>query len=72
MRIKKIEIQNFRAFYGNFEIDLGGKNLLLYGENGSGKSSLFYALKLFLESLITSCIIVVFLQKEEGQCSKYQ
>lgn len=50
MRIKKIEIQNFRAFYGNFEIDLGGKNLLLYGENGSGKSSLFYALKLFLES----------------------
>ena len=53
MRIKKIEIQNFRAFYGNFEIDLGGKNLLLYGENGSGKSSLFYALKLFLESANT-------------------
>jgi predicted ATP-dependent endonuclease of OLD family len=50
MRIKKIEIQNFRAFYGNFEIHLGGKNFLLYGENGSGKSSLFYALKLFLES----------------------
>ena len=53
MRIKKIEIQNFRAFYGNFEIDLSGKNLLLYGENGSGKSSLFYALKLFLESANT-------------------
>lgn len=34
MRIKKIEIQNFRAIYGNFEIELGGKNLLLYGENG--------------------------------------
>ena len=55
MRIKKIEIQNFRAFYGHFEISLGnaGKNLLLYGENGSGKSSLFYALKLFLESANT-------------------
>ena len=50
MRIKKIEIQNFRAFYGNFEIEISGKNMLLYGENGSGKSSLFYALKLFLES----------------------
>lgn len=50
MRINKIEIQNFRAFYGNFEIELGSKNLLIYGENGSGKSSLFYALKLFLES----------------------
>jgi len=55
VRIKKIEIQNFRAFYGNFEISLdnAGKNLLLYGENGSGKSSLFYALKLFLESANT-------------------
>ncbi len=55
MRIKKIEIQNFRAFYGHFEISLdnSGKNLLLYGENGSGKSSLFYALKLFLESANT-------------------
>ena len=27
-----------------------GKNLLVYGENGSGKSSLYFALKLFLES----------------------
>lgn len=52
IKITHIEIQNFRAFYGNFKISLDntGKNLLLYGENGSGKSSLFYALKLFLES----------------------
>ena len=27
-----------------------GKNLLVYGENGSGKTSLYFALKLFLES----------------------
>ena len=34
------------------EIDLhkAGKNLLVYGENGSGKSSLYLALKSFLES----------------------
>ncbi len=52
MRIVKIEIKNFKAFYGQYEIDLtsSGKNLLVYGENGSGKSSLFLALKLFLES----------------------
>ena len=52
MRITKIEIKNFRAFYGTLEIDLhkAGKNLLVYGENGSGKSSLHLALKLFLES----------------------
>lgn len=52
MRIKKLEINNFRAFYGKHVIDLDKscKNLLAYGENGSGKSSLFYALKYFFES----------------------
>ena len=52
MRITKIEIKNFRAFYGEYLIDLykAGKNLLVYGENGSGKTSLYQALKFFLES----------------------
>ena len=52
MRITKIEIKNFRAFYGAYQIDLhkAGKNLLVYGENGSGKTSLYQALKRFLES----------------------
>ena len=52
MRITKIEIKNFKAFRGPDEIDLGenGNNLLLYGENGSGKTSLYEALKFFLES----------------------
>jgi len=51
MRITKIEIKDFRAFKGvPIVIDLApGKNLLAYGENGSGKSSLFFALKYFLE-----------------------
>ena len=52
MRITKIEIKNFRAFPSTYQIDLhkAGKNLLVYGENGSGKSSLYLALKFFLES----------------------
>ena len=52
MRITNIEIKNFRAFHGTYQIDLSksGKNLLVYGENGSGKSSLYLALKYFLES----------------------
>ena len=52
MRITEIELKNFRAFRGTYHIDLHktGKNLLVYGENGSGKSSLYLALKLFLES----------------------
>lgn len=47
MRITKIEIKHFRGFPGPgiYTFDLhSGKNLLLYGENGSGKSSLFQAL----------------------------
>lgn len=52
MKITEIEIKNFRAFYGAYQIDLhnAGKNLLVYGENGSGKTSLYQALKRFLES----------------------
>lgn len=52
MRITEIEINNFKAFYGTYNIDLtnDGKNLLIYGENGSGKSSLFTALRQFFNS----------------------
>ena len=52
VKITKIEIKNFRAFRGVYQIDLAkaGKNLLVYGENGSGKSSLYMALKLFFAS----------------------
>lgn len=52
MRITDLEIKNFRAFRGTYHIGLSksGKNLLVYGENGSGKSSLYLALKYFLES----------------------
>ena len=52
MKITKIEIKNFRAFPATYQIDLhkAGKNLLVYGENGSGKTSLYQAIKFFLES----------------------
>ncbi len=49
-KIKRIEIKNFRAFPNQIEpfaFVLNGRNLLLFGENGSGKSSLFFALKEF-------------------------
>lgn len=50
MKITKISLQGFRAFDEPFELDLdGGKNLLLHGENGSGKSSIYMALKRFFE-----------------------
>ncbi len=54
MRITDIYIKNYRAFYGEHHIclDKDGKNLMVYGENGSGKSSLFTALQDFLKSSV--------------------
>lgn len=52
MRIVKINIKDYRAFRGDgHTIDLpNGENLLAYGENGSGKSSLFRGMDDFLTS----------------------
>ncbi len=50
-RITKLDISNFRAFFVSYTIELNkGENLLIYGENGSGKSSLFKAVNNFLSS----------------------
>jgi len=62
MKIKRIQINNYRAFLVNndqesarYTIDLpNGENLLIYGENGSGKSSLFRALKDFFNSALNT------------------
>lgn len=50
MRIQSIEITNYKAFLGTHKIKVDGKNVFIYGENGSGKSSLYYALKYFFQS----------------------
>jgi energy-coupling factor transporter ATP-binding protein EcfA2 len=47
--INRINIQNFKFFHQQVMFDLNGNNLLLYGENGSGKSSLYWALYTLLE-----------------------
>lgn len=52
MKIKKVEIKDYKAFYGKHIVELNGKNLFVYGENGSGKSSFYYALKDFFQSSI--------------------
>lgn len=54
-RITKISIDNFRAYIHPLVFSLPrGEDLLIYGENGSGKSSLYKALRFFLESSINS------------------
>ena len=52
MKIESIDITNYKAFLGTHKIKVDEKNLFIYGENGSGKSSLYYALKDFFQSSI--------------------
>ena len=49
-RIKTLHINNFKFFRNSTPIELNGKHLLLYGENGSGKSSVYYAIYTLLEA----------------------
>lgn len=50
-KIKKIVLKNFKFFYGEVTIDLERQNALIFGENGSGKSSIYWALYTFLQSV---------------------
>lgn len=43
MRIKQINIQDFK-FHSKLDLTLTSKNTIVYGENGSGKSSIYWAL----------------------------
>lgn len=51
-KITSITIDNYRAWYGLYSPILlpNGENLLVYGENGSGKSSFFKSLQNFFQS----------------------
>lgn len=49
LRLESIRICGYRAFPHPVEIPLMGKSLVLYGENGSGKSSLGKAVRDFLD-----------------------
>lgn len=52
--INKIHITGFKAFPNDFELELEGKHLLMYGENGSGKSSIYYALHCIFQAPLKS------------------
>ncbi len=49
-KIKSLQLNNFKFFRQSNPIILDGKHLLLYGENGSGKSSIFWGLYTLLEA----------------------
>lgn len=59
-RLHRIEITNFKAFR-QFTLVPEGRHLCVYGGNGSGKSSLYWALYTFLQSA----------RKSQGGIKKY-
>lgn len=49
-KIDTIRIENFKFFLKPFYLRPKGKHVLMYGENGSGKSSIYWALYTHLQS----------------------
>jgi hypothetical protein len=50
-RIHKVIFNNFKYFYLKEELEFNEKNVLIYGENGSGKSSIYWGIHAFLQSI---------------------
>lgn len=61
-RIDTLQINNFKFFQNHPPIKLGGNHMLAYGENGSGKSSIYWALYTLFESS---------LKPDDNQIKKY-
>lgn len=49
-KINKISIENFKFFLEPFILTPNGRNVLIYGENGSGKSSIYWAVYTHFQS----------------------
>lgn len=74
-RLHEIRIKHFKAFQEEEVFNFRGKNILAYGNNGSGKSSLFWALYTFLQSSIKPTnddVKKYFLHFEEGNGDTHQ
>lgn len=53
-RLNKLIVQNFKFFCNEFILPVDCKNILIYGENGSGKSSIYWSLYTILQSCLKS------------------
>ena len=56
VRIKKISVENFRFFKDKIDLNFENKNVLIYGENGSGKSSIYRAMEYLSKEKFNSLI----------------
>lgn len=63
-----LKIKHFKAFQNELTINFDNKNLLIYGENGAGKSSIYEALKIvFFKSKLEQNIPQVATPEEQQQ-----
>lgn len=53
-KIDQIVFKNFKFFKKEFTLPLERKHLLVYGENGSGKSSIHWGFHTILQSCLKS------------------
>src|SRR5439155_1934718 len=53
-RIKRLEVQGFRGIRHPVSLIFDGKSLLLFGENGTGKSSFVGALERLLRGRVST------------------
>lgn len=51
-KIDKLKLTNFKFFSGDKDVTFNKRHVLIYGENGSGKSSIYWALHCFLHSTL--------------------
>lgn len=58
-KIKNLKLNNFKFFFGEQNLKLDKKHTLIYGENGSGKSSIYWALHCFLHSTLKADVASV-------------
>jgi len=61
MKINKIQLNNFRFFTddkANNTFDFDAQNVLIYGENGSGKSSIFKAFEFLAQTHINKDVLL--------------
>lgn len=53
-KIYNLHVENFKVFKDVFDLPVEGKNILLYGENGSGKSSIYWSFYTFYQACLKS------------------
>lgn len=58
-KIKNLKLNNFKFFFGEQNLKLDKKHTLIYGENGSGKSSIYWALHCFMHSTLKADVASV-------------